>query len=108
MALVVAAPAAAAGSRLQIAQGRHQRLPDRASSPCTRRRGGKPPDLQLLENGVPASNAVPADPGAPAAIALLIDPSKSMTGQKLTDAIDAATALRGAQKDDLLGLYGFG
>src|SRR6476661_2341540 len=45
---------------------------------------------------------------APAAIALVIDTSNSMAGQKMTDAIAAATRFVGAQKDgNLLGVYGF-
>ena len=58
---------------------------------------------------MPANNAVMADPGAPAAIALLIDQSQSMTGSKLPDAINAAKAFVAAQKPTtLVGLYGFG
>ena len=48
------------------------------------------------------------DPGAPAAIALVIDTSNSMAGTKLTDAITAARQFADAQKNgNLLGVYGF-
>ena len=41
------------------------------------------PTSSCTENGVPARNLSPVDPGAPAAIALVIDTSNSMAGQKL-------------------------
>ena len=70
---------------------------------------GKAPDLQVSENGVRAARNVPmVDPGAPAAIALVIDTSNSMAGTKLNDAISAAHGFVSAQKDgNLLGVYGF-
>lgn len=108
MALVVAAPAAAAGSSLQIAKVDTTDFPVVHVTVRTDS-VGKTPDIQLLENGVPANNAVMADPGAPAAIALLIDQSQSMTGSKLPDAINAAKAFVAAQKPTTpVGLYGFG
>jgi len=108
MALVVAAPAAAAGSSLQIAKVDTTDFPVVHVTVRTDS-VGKTPNIQLLENGVPANNAVMADPGAPAAIALLIDQSQSMTGSKLPDAISAAKSFVSAQKPTTpVGLYGFG
>ena len=71
---------------------------------------GKAPDLQVFENGaqVPPANVQMVDPGAPAAIALVIDTSNSMAGTKLNDAIAAAHGFVSAQKNgNLLGVYGF-
>ena len=63
MALVVAAPAAAAGSSLQIAKVDTTDFPVVHVTVRTDS-VGKTPDIQLFENGVPANNAVMADPGA--------------------------------------------
>ena len=107
LALASAAPAAASGGSLQL------RTVDTSAFPTVKltvqtQTPGKAPDLHVLENGVPARNLSPVDPGAPAAIALVIDTSNSMAGQKMSDAITAATRFVGAQKDgNLLGVYGF-
>jgi tight adherence protein B len=105
-ALVVAAPAAASGT-LTV------KKIDTSGFPTVRVTvqtavAGKAPDLQITENGSPARNMMPVDPGAPAAIALVIDTSNSMAGQKLQDAIHAASGFVSAQKDgNLLAVYGF-
>jgi tight adherence protein B len=107
LALASAVPAAASGGSLEL------RTVDTSAFPTVKltvqtQTPGKAPDLHVLENGVPARNLSPVDPGAPAAIALVIDTSNSMAGQKMTDAISAATRFVGAQKDgNLLGVYGF-
>ncbi len=105
-ALVVAAPAAASGT-LTV------KKVDTSGFPTVRVTvqtgvSGRAPDLSVTENGVPARNLTAVDPGAPAAIALVIDTSNSMAGQKLTDAIAAASGFVGTQKNgNLLAVYGF-
>jgi tight adherence protein B len=106
IALVAAAPAAASGA-LTV------KKVDTSGFPTIRVTvqtgvAGHAPDLQINENGVPARNLTPVDPGAPAAIALVIDTSNSMKGQKIKDAISAASGFVSAQKDgNLLAVYGF-
>jgi tight adherence protein B len=107
-ALVAAVPASASGT-LQVQKVDTSAFPTvrvTVQSPTP----GKAPDLQVFENGaqVPRANVQMVDPGAPAAIALVIDTSNSMAGTKLTDAIAAAHGFVSAQKNgNLLGVYGF-
>ncbi|MGZ4430759.1 MAG: VWA domain-containing protein [Gaiellales bacterium] len=106
--LVVAAPAAAAGSSNLII-----RSIDTSRFPTVRvtvqaSQAGKAPVLTVTENGQPASNLAMVDPGAGAAIALVIDTSNSMKGKKMSDAIAAASGFVASQKsDNLLAVYGF-
>ncbi len=106
--LVVAAPAAAAGSSDLII-----RSIDTSRFPTVRvmvqaSQAGKTPVLTVTENGQPASNLAMVDPGAGAAIALVIDTSNSMKGRKMSDAIAAASGFVASQKsDNLLAVYGF-
>jgi len=66
------------------------------------------PELTVTENGQPAANVRQAS-GAQSAVALLIDTSRSMHGQKISDAIAAATTfVQGNQSGDGLGVFGFG
>jgi tight adherence protein B len=106
--LVAAAPAAAAGSGdITI------RSVDTSHFPTVRvtvqsAQAGKAPLLTVTENGQPASNMAMVDPGAAAAIALVIDTSNSMRGQKMSDAIAAASSFVASQKSgNLLAVYGF-
>jgi VWFA-related protein len=109
-ALVSAVPAAASGGSLQV------RKVDTSGFPTVRvtiqtASSGTAPDLQISENGhaIAPANVQLVDPGAPAAIALVIDTSNSMAGQKLSDAITAAKRFVDAQKNgNVLGVYGFG
>jgi tight adherence protein B len=109
-ALVSAVPAAASGGTLQV------RKVDTSSFPTIRMTvqtssSGTAPDLQIRENGRPIApaNVQLVDPGAPAAIALVIDTSNSMAGQKISDAVAAARQFVDAQKNgNVLGVYGFG
>jgi tight adherence protein B len=104
--LVAAAPAAASGA-LTV------KRVDTSGFPTVRVTvqtgvAGHSPDLQITENGNDARNLTAVPPGAPAAIALVIDTSNSMKGQKLTDAIAAASGFASTQKDgNLLAVYGF-
>ncbi len=107
-ALVAAVPASASGT-LQVQKVDTSAFPTvrvTVQSPTP----GKAPALQVYENGtqVPPANVQMVDPGAPAAIALVIDTSNSMAGTKLNDAISAAHGFVSAQKNgNLLGVYGF-
>ena len=107
-ALVAAVPASASGT-LQVQKVDTSAFPTvrvTVQSPTP----GKAPALQVYENGtqVPPANVQMVDPGAPAAIALVIDTSNSMQGTKLDDAISAAHGFVSAQKNgNLLGVYGF-
>ncbi|HEY6574882.1 MAG TPA: VWA domain-containing protein, partial [Mycobacterium sp.] len=107
-ALVAAVPASASGT-LQVQKVDTSAFPTvrvTVQSPTP----GKAPALQVFEYGaeVPPANVQMVDPGAPAAIALVIDTSNSMAGTKLSDAIAAAHGFVSAQKNgNLLGVYGF-
>jgi tight adherence protein B len=107
VALAVAAPAAASAPSLTI------KKIDTSSWPTVRVTAETPdprltPDLQVTENGQPAAKVHQAE-GARSAVALVIDTSGSMKGQKLADAIAAATTfVQGTQSNDSLGVYAFG
>jgi tight adherence protein B len=106
VALVAAAPAAAAS-------GFSVKKVDTSSFPTVRvtvqtATPGQAPDLSITENGVPATDVTAVDPGAPAAIALVIDTSNSMSGQKIRAAIAAASSFVATQRNGgLLAVYGF-
>ncbi len=106
-ALTVAAPAAASAPALTI---KHI---DTSAWPTVKVTAETPdptvtPDLQVTENGQAAADVHQAA-GANSAVALVIDTSGSMKGQKLADAIAAATTfVQGTQSNDTLGVYAFG
>jgi len=106
-ALAVAAPAAASAPSLTI---KHV---DTSAWPTVKVTAETPdpsltPDLQVVENGQTAAG-VRQEAGARSAVALVIDTSGSMKGQKLSDAIAAATTfVQGTQSNDSLGVYAFG
>ena len=106
-ALTVAAPAAASAPTLTI---KHV---DTSAWPTVKVTAETPdpsltPDLQVTENGQAAAD-VRQEAGARSAVALVIDTSGSMKGQKLADAIAAATTfVQGSQSNDSLGVYAFG
>ncbi len=109
-ALLTTAPAAAAGGGLQVKSIDTTNFPT-VRLTVTTPIPNKAPNLTVTENKVPVppSNLQLVNPGAPAAIALVIDTSNSMAGKKLSDAINAAEGFVGAQKNgNLLGVYGFG
>jgi tight adherence protein B len=69
---------------------------------------GPAPDFTVKDNGVEAQVTLD-DPGAAAAIAVAIDTSNSMAGQKIADAKAAAARFVGSlQAGDVLAVYGFG
>jgi secreted protein with Ig-like and vWFA domain len=106
-ALAVAAPAAASAPSLTI------KKVDTSAWPTVKVTAETPdpsltPDLQVVENGQTAAN-VHQEAGARSAVALVLDTSGSMKGQKLSDAIAAATTfVQGTQSTDTLGVYAFG
>jgi tight adherence protein B len=69
---------------------------------------GPAPDFSVKENGLGADVTL-GDPGAAAAIAVAIDTSNSMAGEKIRDAKAAAARfVRGLPAEDVLAVYGFG
>jgi tight adherence protein B len=69
---------------------------------------GPAPDFKVLENGLNASVTL-QNQDAAAAIAVAIDTSNSMAGQKITDAKAAAARfVSSLQAGDELAVYGFG
>ena len=69
---------------------------------------GPAPDFTVKENGLD-TNVTLADAGAAAAIAVAIDTSNSMAGQKIADAKAAAARfVQGLPAEDVLAVYGFG
>jgi len=100
-ALTVAAPAAASAPSLTI------KKVDTSAWPTVKVTAETPdpsltPDLQVVENGQTAAD-VRQEAGARSAVALVLDTSGSMKGQKLSDAIAAATTfVQGTQSNDSL------
>jgi tight adherence protein B len=69
---------------------------------------GPAPDFAVTENGLDAPVTL-ANPDAAAAIAVAIDTSNSMAGQKIADAKAAAARfVQSLQAGDALAVYGFG
>jgi tight adherence protein B len=105
--LVVAAPAAASAPALTIKTINVSAWPKVAVTVQTPD-PGVTPQLTVTENGQAASGVRQAQ-GPQSAVALVVDTSHSMQGQKLTDAIAAATSFAtGDQSSDTLGVYAFG
>jgi tight adherence protein B len=101
-----AAPAGAAGRALAIAEVDTSRFPTVAVT--VEARGGEVPALEVRENGQPAAG-VRAGDGAATSIALLIDTSRSMRGERLRDAVRAARGfVRRQPPGTLVAVYGFG
>ena len=107
-ALTVAAPAAAADPPLQIVSIDTHAWPQTTVTVKTTDPSAAAA-LQVKENNQAAANVQIHSDSSQAAVALVIDTSDSMHGQKLTDAEAAATTfVTGAQSGDIMGLYGFG
>ena len=105
--LVVAAPATASAPALRIKHINVSNWPNVAVTVQTPDPGATP-QLSVTENGQTASD-VRQSVGPQSAVAVVIDTSHSMRGQKLTDAItDATTFVTGDQSSDTLGVYAFG
>jgi tight adherence protein B len=105
--LVVAAPATASAPALTIKHVNLTNWPNVAVTVQTPD-PGVTPQLTVTENGQTAAN-VRQSVGPQSAVAVVIDTSRSMRGQKLTDAItDATTFVTGDQSSDTLGVYAFG
>ena len=105
--LAVAAPAAASSPALNINKVNLSSWPKVTVTVQTPDPGATP-DLSVTENGQTAAGV--RQTAAPqSAVAVVIDTSHSMQGQKLADAIAAATTfVTGDQSSDTLGVYAFG
>jgi tight adherence protein B len=107
-ALAVAAPAAASSPALQITSVNTKNWPTTTVTVHTPIPNANS-SLSVMENGQAAQNVRIAGQGDQAAVALVIDTSDSMHGQKLSDAVAAATTfVDGAQSGDTMGVYAFG
>jgi tight adherence protein B len=107
-ALTVAAPAAASAPPLQILKIDTHAWPQTTVTVKTNDPSSASA-LQVMENNQTAAEVRIHADGSQAAVALVIDTSDSMHGQKLADAEAAATTfVTGAQAGDTMGLYGFG
>jgi tight adherence protein B len=106
-ALTVAAPAAASAPALVV---KHV---DTSAWPTVTVTAETPdpsttPELQVFENGQSAQNVRLAGADNQSAVAVVIDTSQSMHGQKIADAVAAATTfVTGAQSGDSLGVFAF-
>ena len=106
-ALTVAAPAAASAPALVV---KHV---DTSAWPTVTVTAETPdpsttPELQVFENGQSAQNVRLANADNQSAVAVVIDTSQSMHGQKIADAVAAATTfVTGAQSGDSLGVFAF-
>ncbi len=107
-ALTVAAPATASAPPLQITKVDTHAWPQTTVTVKTTDPGDAA-SLHVTENGQTAADVNIHGDGSQSAVALLIDTSNSMHGQKLADAEAAATTfVTGSQSGDVMGLYGFG
>jgi tight adherence protein B len=106
-ALTVAAPAAASAPALAV---KHV---DTSAWPTVTVTAETPdpsttPELQVFENGQSAQNVRLANANNASAVAVVIDTSQSMHGQKIADAVAAATTfVTGVQSGDSLGVFAF-
>jgi tight adherence protein B len=106
--LVVAAPATASAPALTIKHINLSGWPNKVAVTVQTPDPGATPQLSVTENGQAAAN-VRQSVGPQSAVAVVIDTSHSMHGQKLTDAVAAATTfVTGDQSSDTLGVYAFG
>jgi tight adherence protein B len=107
-AMTVAAPAAAADPPLQVVSIDTHAWPQTTVTVKTTDPSAASA-LQVKENDQAAANVRIHSDSSQSAVALVIDTSDSMHGQKLADAeAAAATFVTGAQSGDVMGLYGFG
>jgi tight adherence protein B len=106
--LVVAAPATASSPTLTIKNVNLSGWPSKVAVTVQTPDPGATPQVTVTENGQTAAGVRQSE-GPQSAVAVVIDTSHSMQGQKLTDAIAAATTfVTGSQSSDTLGVYAFG
>jgi tight adherence protein B len=106
--LAVAAPATASSPALTIKHINLSGWPNKVAVTVQTPDPGATPQLSVTENGQTANGVRQAE-GPQSAVAVVIDTSHSMQGQKLADAIAAATTfVTGDQSSDTLGVYAFG
>jgi tight adherence protein B len=108
VALLAASSASAASGTLTVKSIDTTHFPT-VTVTVTSPSAGAAPQFDVTENGRPALNVDQGGSAAPAAIALLVDTSRSMAGTKMHDAIGAAKSFIDEQPpSNVLGVYGFG
>ena len=94
VALLAASSASASGGTLTVKSINTSKFPTVAVTVQTTGTNGTTPQFKVTENGRPAVNPSSGGGEPPAAIALLVDTSRSMAGQKMHDAIACGEELR--------------
>jgi len=109
VALLAASSASASGGTLTVKSINTSKFPTVAVTVQTTGTNGTTPQFKVTENGRPAVNPSSGGGEPPAAIALLVDTSRSMAGQKMHDAIASAKSFVDEQPpSNIVGVYGFG
>ena len=108
VALLAASSASASSGTLTVKSINTTKFPTVAVTVQTTTSGTEP-QWVVKENGRDAVNVSENGAAAPAAIALLVDTSRSMAGKKMHDAIGAAKSFVDEQRPgNVLGVYAFG
>ncbi len=108
VALLAASSASASGGTLTVKSIDTSKFPTVAVTVQTTGTNGTTPQFRVTENGRPAVNPSSGGGEPPAAIALLVDTSRSMAGQKMHDAIASAKSFVDEQPpNNIVGVYGF-
>jgi tight adherence protein B len=109
VALLAASSASASGGTLTVKSINTSKFPTVAVTVQATGTPGATPQFKVKENGRDAVNPSSGAGEPPAAIALLVDTSRSMAGHKMRDAIKAAKSFVDEQPpNNIVGVYGFG